>query len=72
MLVPTRPPGVVLTVDESQVRPGLVAFLVVLAMAVALFFLLRSMAKHLRRIDVDRDGEDGPPAETPDAKPPGS
>ena len=65
-----RGPVLVLSVDESHVRPGLVAFLVVLGMAVALFFLLRSMAKHLRRIDVDRDGEDVPP-DTPRGEPNG-
>jgi len=56
-----------LSVEESQAQPGLVAFLVVLGMAVALFFLLRSLSKHLRRIDVDRDG---PPEEPPDGLPP--
>ena len=66
MLAPAGGPALVLSVEESQVRPGLVAFLVVLGMAVALFFLLRSMAKHLRRIDVDRDGEERPPERSPD------
>jgi hypothetical protein len=34
----------------SQVVPGVLGFLVVAAMAVALYFLLRSMNKHLRRV----------------------
>jgi len=60
----------VLFAEEAQVEPGPVAFLVVLGMAVALVFLLRSLSKHLRRIDVDRDGEDGPPEEPPNGLPP--
>ena len=59
--------GVLLAVDESQVRPGLVAFLVVLGMAIALYFLLRSMSKHLRRIDIEDDAaEESPPETSPD------
>jgi hypothetical protein len=58
MTATTDAVAVLLTVEESQVKPGLVGFLVVLGMAVALFFLLRSMSKHLRRIDVDRDSTD--------------
>jgi len=34
----------------SQVVPGVLGFLVVAGMGVALFFLLRSMNKHLRRV----------------------
>jgi hypothetical protein len=34
----------------SQVVPGVLGFLVVAAMGLALFFLLRSMNKHLRRV----------------------
>jgi len=45
-------------VDDDQVTPGLLGFLIVAGMGVALFFLLRSMAKHLRRVDVgDSDRE---------------
>ncbi len=49
----------VLAVEDDQVKPGLVGFLVVVGMAVALYFLLRSMAKHLRRVDVGDSGPDG-------------
>jgi hypothetical protein len=34
----------------SQVVPGVLGFLVVAAMGLALYFLLRSMNKHLRRV----------------------
>jgi len=33
-------------------QPGTVAFLVVFGMGVALFFVFRSMAKHLRRVSM--------------------
>jgi hypothetical protein len=68
MTTTTRPIAALLSVEESQVKPGLVAFLVVLAMAVALYFLLRSMSKHLRRIDVDRDRADGDGREPRDGR----
>jgi len=60
--------AVMRAVDDDQVTPGLLGFLIVAAMGVALFFLLRSMAKHLRRVDVgsagDSDGDlDGEPGE---------
>jgi hypothetical protein len=38
----------------SQVEPGVLGFLIVFAMAVALFFLIRSMNKHLRKVGADR------------------
>lgn len=38
--------------DEYDVTPGLLGFVVVFAIAIALWFLLASMIRHLRRIDV--------------------
>jgi hypothetical protein len=38
----------------SQVEPGVLGFLVVFAMAVALFFLIRSMNKQLRKVGADK------------------
>ena len=60
-------------IDPNVVKPGWVALLIVLALGVATFLLWRSMAKQLKRIDVDRDGADDPapsgdPA-TPDSSP---
>jgi len=40
----------------SQVVPGVLGFLVVAAMGVALFFLLRSMNKHLRKVALSPAG----------------
>jgi hypothetical protein len=41
--------------DDSIVRPGWLGFVVFLAMAVALFFLLRSFIKHLKRVNFEED-----------------
>lgn len=38
----------------SQVEPGLLGFLVVAGIGVALFFLLRSMNKQLHKVSADR------------------
>jgi hypothetical protein len=66
---------------SDDVGTGVIAFLVVAAMGVALVFLLRSMNKQFRKIDAhplepgpaDGDGADGPeaaaeqaPAQTPE------
>jgi len=41
--------------SANDVTPGALGFVVVAAMGVALFFLLRSMTKHLRRVRAARD-----------------
>jgi hypothetical protein len=38
----------------SQVEPGVLGFLIVAGLGVALFFLLRSMNKQLRKVGADR------------------
>lgn len=43
------------SVPSGDVAPGVLGFLVVAAMGLALFFLLRSMNKHLRRVRAVRD-----------------
>jgi hypothetical protein len=53
--------------SSNAIVPGVLAFLVVAAMAVALFFLLRSMNKQLRKVGVGAgarwraNGQDGQP-----------
>ena len=37
----------------SQAAPGVLGFLVVAGMGIVLFFLFRSMTKHLRKVAVD-------------------
>ena len=59
--------------SSNDVEPGVLGFLVVAAMAVALVFLLRSMNKQFRKITPDpepprgpgHDTEAGPPGQTP-------
>ena len=54
----------------NDVEPGVLGFLVVAAMGVALVFLLRSMNKQFRKITPEPDAADGEeakaPAQTPD------
>ena len=59
-------------IDPNVVKPGWVALLIVLALGAATFLLWRSMAKQLKRIDVDRDGADGPAPSADPASPDGS
>ena len=46
-------------------EPGVLAFLVVAAMGVALVFLLRSMNKQFRKITPEPDAADGEEAKAP-------
>lgn len=41
--------------NPGDISPGTLGFIVVAALAVALFFLLRSMNKHLRKVTAARD-----------------
>lgn len=50
-----------LAVSEQQVSPGTLGFVVVALLGLALFFLIRSMNKHIKRIRFD-DGSDDTPA----------
>ena len=55
--------------NPGDISPGVLGFIVVAALAIALFFLLRSMNKHLRKVSAARDegrelGE-APPADGP-------
>jgi len=59
---------------SNDVEPGVLGFLVVAAMGVALVFLLRSMNKQFRKITPEQDAPDGQqaseqpktPAQTPE------
>ena len=45
-------------IDESKVTPGTLGFLIVVALGVALWLLIRSMNKQMNKIDFDeRDAE---------------
>ncbi|HEY2284874.1 MAG TPA: hypothetical protein VGH88_03925 [Streptosporangiaceae bacterium] len=45
-------------------QPGTLGFLVVFGLGIILFFLFRSMAKHLRRVNEAAAAEQGPPEAT--------
>jgi hypothetical protein len=47
----------VLAVNEDQVTPGVGAFLIVAALGVTLFFLIRSMNKRISRIQAPSEDD---------------
>jgi hypothetical protein len=47
----------VLAVNEDQVTPGVIAFLIVAALGVTLFFLIRSMNKQISRIQAPSEDD---------------
>jgi hypothetical protein len=49
----------VLAVADSKVNPGALGFIVVALLGVATWLLIRSMNKHLGRVQVPREGEPG-------------
>jgi hypothetical protein len=53
------------TSASSSAEPGTLAFLVIFGMAVVLFFLFRSMSKHLRKVNAAARSSDT--AAAPDA-----
>jgi hypothetical protein len=54
--------------SSNDVAPGTLGFLVVFGMAVVLFFLFRSMSKHLRKVNAAarKDQAEGSPESKPD------
>ena len=50
---------------SNDVEPGVLAFLIVAAMGVALVFLLRSMNKQFRKITPEPDAADAEEAKAP-------
>ena len=46
----------------SSAAPGAIGFLVVAGMGLAIFFLFRSMTKHLRKVNLAAQNEAAPPA----------
>lgn len=57
----------------SSAAPGAIGFLVVAGMGLAIFFLFRSMTKHLRKVNLAADKAAAPPAKAgPPAGPGGA
>jgi hypothetical protein len=50
-----------LAVDDNDVSPGVVGFLVVALLGVATYLLIRSMNRQIRRIDLPDDAADNAP-----------
>lgn len=57
-------------VDPNSVRPGWVALLIVLGLAVATFLLWRNMGKQMKKINFDEEPDK--PAERTDKQPEGN
>ena len=56
----------------SSAAPGAIGFLVVAGLGLAVFFLFRSMTKHLRKVNLAAENEAAPPAKAgPPAGPDG-
>lgn len=47
----------VLAINESSVTPGVLGFLVVAALGVTLYFLIRSMNKRIKRIEAPSEDD---------------
>jgi hypothetical protein len=58
---------VVFAYDKSKVNPGLLGFVVVALLGVATWLLIRSMQRHLRKVDFD-EGADRPDQVEPEAR----
>jgi hypothetical protein len=50
-------------VEESNVNPGLLGFLVVAVLGVATWLLIRSMNRQIKKIDLPDDAPDEPPGD---------
>ncbi|MFH7338135.1 hypothetical protein ACL07V_11970 [Streptomyces sp. MB22_4] len=49
--------------DQNKVTPGVLGFIVFAVMAVAVWGLMKSMNKHMRKVDFKEPGASGGPAE---------
>jgi hypothetical protein len=60
--------ALVVAIDDSDVSPGVLGFLVVAALGVATWLLLRSMRRQMKKIDFDEGGvaPGGSPPRVPD------
>jgi hypothetical protein len=58
---------VVFAYDKSKVNPGLLGFVVVALLGVATWLLIRSMQRHLRKVDFD-EGAQNPDRVDPDER----
>ncbi|MDH2428815.1 hypothetical protein [Sphaerisporangium sp. TRM90804] len=57
-----------LAAPATPVGPGILGFLVVAAIGVALYFLVKSMNKQISKIEVPYEGEPDSPSPKPDGQ----
>jgi hypothetical protein len=64
--------GVAISLDPNQVSPGLLGFIIVCILGVAVWLLCRNMGKHLNKLDAEyqagqteQDPDNGQPAGVP-------
>ncbi|WP_051451149.1 hypothetical protein [Actinospica robiniae] len=50
--------GLALNLDPNQVSPGLLGFIIVCILGVAVWLLCRNMGKHLTKLDTDFRAEE--------------
>ncbi|WP_053851059.1 hypothetical protein [Streptomyces sp. NRRL B-24085] len=53
-------------VDEDKVTPGVLGFIVFAAMALAVWALMKSMSKHMGKVDFKESPDEAPGKETAD------
>ena len=51
--------------NDDIVRPGWIGFIVFIALAVASYFLFRSMNRQLKKVTFEEEPLDGPPVDAP-------
>lgn len=57
-LLATLQTDLLLAPNPEDVKPDWLAFIIVLLMGVALYFILRSLIKHLKRVDFEEKPDD--------------
>jgi hypothetical protein len=55
--------------DPNSVSPGLLGFIIVVIIGIVTWFLARSMAKHLRKLEANRPEQDEPAQSEADTPP---
>ncbi|MBW8795785.1 MAG: hypothetical protein JF597_20010 [Streptomyces sp.] len=58
-------------VDENKVTPGVLGFIVFAVMALAVWGLMKSMNKHMQKVDFKEPAQSGADSKAPTADPKG-
>ena len=57
-LLATQQTGILSAPNPEDVKPDWLMFVVVVLMGIALYFILRSLIKHLKRVDFEEKPDD--------------